>query len=210
MAGSGLAGPILRHRFPISKANHIKPSAPGAEHRKLQRAPSAGLPHPWPHGIVVKGSYTMGLAGMSLHCSLHPISTQQSSTPTSCTQEGHTHIRPSAGFTSTGWGLSLPHPTPPSVHGDVTYSYLPLVTHGPPEHEGSIPTVLQNPQPPSLLKDDIPHSMRESQLLSEHQLLSAGIKLEDEDHRNAFQERETGHHCNPRPMVAFHTTQPST
>lgn len=72
MAGIGLAGPILRHRFPISKASHIKPSAPGAEHRKLQRAPGAGLPHPWPHGVVVKGSYTMGLAGMSPHCSLHP------------------------------------------------------------------------------------------------------------------------------------------
>lgn len=187
MAGRALAGPILRHRLLISKASHINPSAPGGKHRKLQELQVLSY---LTHGLV-------GLAGMSSHCSPHPTHTK--GTPTSGLE-----------LASLVWVGVSACPTPPHSRLRTWRSHLPPFTHRPPEHEGSVPTVLQNPQPPSLLKDDIPHSMRESQLLSEHQLLSAGIKLEDEDHRNAFQERETGHHCNPRPTVAFHTTQPST
>lgn len=53
--------------------------------------------------------------------------------------------------------------------------------------------VLQNPQALGLLKRHIPHPVWKSQLLSERQLLSAGLKMEDKDHREAFQEREDGY-----------------
>lgn len=87
------------------------------------------------------------------------------------------------------------HPATPtrttgSEHGDAACSHLPLAAHRPPERQRGITAVLQNPQAPSLLKYNIPHPVRESQPLSEHQLLSAGIKLEDEARRDTVQERE--------------------
>lgn len=70
-------------------------------------------------------------------------------------------------------------------------SHLPPAVHGPAEHKGGLPAVLQDPQSLALLESNVPHSVLESQLLSVSQLLSAGVELEDVDHGNAFhKERE--------------------
>lgn len=86
---------------------------------------------------------------------------------------------------------------PPQPHGQQgpNASHLPLAVHGPAEHKGGLPAVLQDPQSLALLKSNVPHSVLESQLLSVSQLLSAGVELEDVDHGNAFRkEREKNDH----------------
>lgn len=61
-------------------------------------------------------------------------------------------------------------------------SHLPLAAHRPAEHEGGLPAVLQDPQPPGLLEGGVPHSVLESQLLLVDQLPPGDIQLEEADH----------------------------
>lgn len=89
-------------------------------------------------------------------------------------------------------------PQAPGTAGAPRTSHLPVAVHGPAEHEGRLPALPQHPQPPALLKGDVPHALREGQPLSVDQLLPGRVEPEDVDHRNASHGQGEGGQGKPR------------